>query len=86
MNADSIFQLIRYMLIAVGGYITGRGWANEAQWEAVIGFVAVLLPAIWGLYVKWRTSPVSDKVIAREDIASVSSATGEAVSKPSAQK
>ena len=37
MNADTIWQLIRYVLIAAGGYIVGKGWASETQWEAVIG-------------------------------------------------
>ena len=83
MNADTIFQLIRYVLIAVGGYITGKGWANETQWEALIGFVAILLPALWGFYVKWNTKPVSEKVIARQDLPTVSSATGAKVAPPS---
>jgi hypothetical protein len=83
MNADTVFQLIRYVLIAAGGYITGKGWANEVQWEALIGFVAIILPAAWGLYVKWRTSPVEDKIIVRQDLPTVSSATGAKVAPPS---
>ncbi len=83
MNQDTVFQLIRYVLIAGGGYIVGKGWASETQWEAVIGLVGVILPALWGFYVKWNTKPVLDKVIIRQDLPTVSSATGAKVAPPS---
>ena len=83
MNSDTIWQLIRYVLIAAGAFATGKGWATEAQWTAVIGAVSALFPIIWGLYVKWNTTPVLDSVVAKKDLPTTSSATGAEVARPS---
>lgn len=76
MNADTAWQIIRYALIAGGGFFAGKGYISEEQVQALIGFAAIVVPAAWGLWVKWNTSPVLDKVIIANAVPTVNSATG----------
>jgi hypothetical protein len=76
MNLDTVMQLLRYVLLAGGGFAVGRGWITNAQVELIGGFAAVVIPAAWGLYVKWNTSPVKDTVILSKNVPSINSATG----------
>lgn len=77
MNQDSIWQIIRYVLIAAGAFFAGKGWVTEDQWIAIVSAIGGVFAALWGLYVKWNTSPVLDKVIAQKSVPVVSGATGE---------
>jgi hypothetical protein len=83
MNADTAFQIVRYVLLFGGGLIVGRGWITNVQLELIVGFVLTVLPAAWGLYVKWNTTPVLDVVIAARDLPTVSGATGAKLPEPS---
>lgn len=82
MNRDTIWQIIRYVLLFVGGATTVAGYMSEEEVKLIVGAVGTLFTTGWGVWVKWRTSPVLDKVIVEEQILSVDSATGTAV-KPS---
>lgn len=82
MNRDTIWQIIRYVLLFVGGATTVAGYMSEEEVKLIVGAVGTLFTTGWGVWVKWRTSPVLDKVIEREQIPSVSSATGETVPAP----
>jgi hypothetical protein len=89
---DQMWQSIRYLLIAGGAYAAGRGKisADEVpqmvdQIMTVGGAAVSLATAVWGLYVKWRTRAVPEKVAARRDVPTVSAATG-AIESPSAFK
>lgn len=80
---DTIWQTVRYVLIGLGSFLAGRGKLDAAQVPAMAdqmisimsGAVAVG-SAIWGLYVKWKTVPVPEKVGARSDVPTVSPVTG----------
>ena len=76
MNADTIWQIIRYGLIAVGSWITSKGWVSGDQWEIIIGGLGTLFPVIWGLFVKSGTKAVPEATAARADVPTVSAATG----------
>lgn len=76
MNADTIWQLIRYALIAVGSWITSKGYLSGENWETIIGAIGMLFPIIWGLFVKSGTKAVPEAVAARADVPTVSGATG----------
>lgn len=81
MNQDTVWQIIRYALIAGGGFFAGKGYITQEQLQAVIGFAAVVVPAAWGLWVKWNTSPVLDKIVEARNVPVVNSATGTGGSK-----
>jgi len=75
MNADTIWQLIRYALIAVRGWITSKGYLSGEDWETLIGAIGMLFPIIWGLFVKSGTKAVPQAVAEHSDIPTVSGVT-----------
>lgn len=82
MNRDTIWQIVRYVLLFVGGATTVAGYMSEEEVKLIVGAVGTLFTTSWGVWVKWRTTPVLDKVIVREQIPTVDSATGQTVSAP----
>ncbi len=82
MNSDTIWQIVRYVLIAAGSFFASRGWVTEEQWLTIVGAIGGIFAILWGLYVKWGTSPVPDKAIIQKNVPVVSGATGEVVAKP----
>ena len=77
MNADTVWQIIRYVLIAVGGWFASRGYVSGDQLETVVGGLGALFPVLWGLFVKFNTKAVPVKVANRADVPTVSGATGQ---------
>lgn len=82
-STDPLWQSLRYFLIAGGGYLAGRGKIDPTQvvpfvdQAMTVGGLAVSFgTAAWGLYVKWRTRAVPEKVAARADVPTVSPVTG----------
>lgn len=76
MNADTIWQLIRYGLIALGTWFASRGWVTGEQWETILAGIGTLFPVLWGLFVKSGTKAVPVAVAERSDVPTVSAATG----------
>lgn len=76
MNSDTIWQIIRYGLIALGGWFTNKGYVTGDQWTTVVGAIGTLFPVAWGLFVKSGTKAVPESVAARSDVPTVSAATG----------
>jgi len=76
MNQDTVWQLIRYGLIALGSYAVGKGWVSNDQVTALIGALGAIFTVVWGLYVKANTKTVSAATGARPDVPTVSAATG----------
>lgn len=76
MKWDTVWQILRYLLIAVGSFATGKGWVTADQVTAVVGAIGTIGAVLWGLFVKSGTTAVPDKVAARPDIPTVSGATG----------
>lgn len=76
MNSDTIWQIVRYILIAAGSFATGKGWVTADQVTAIVGALGTLFTVAWGLFVKSGTSAVPNAVAARADIPTVSGATG----------
>jgi hypothetical protein len=80
MTSDTIWQFIRYILIAAGSFATGKGWVTADQVTSIIGALGTLFAVGWGLFVKAGTATVPAATAARSDVPTVSQATG-AVSK-----
>ena len=76
MNSDTIWQIVRYILIAAGSFATGKGWVTADQVTAIVGALGTLFTVAWGLFVKSGTATVSANTAARADVQTVSAATG----------
>lgn len=76
MKWDSIWQIVRYILIGVGGIAVGKGWVTNEQLVTIIGAIGSIGGVVWGLFVKSGTTAVPDAVAARSDVPTVSAATG----------
>lgn len=83
MTSDSVVQVIRYLMLIVGGGLTFLGWATPTEVAtlttsiiAAVGPVMTVGTFVWGLYVKWKTKSVPVHVAARIDVPTVSSVTG----------
>lgn len=76
MKWDSIWQILRYILIAVGSFATGKGWVSADQVTTIVGAIGSVGAIFWGLYVKSGTTAVPDATAARADVPTVSAATG----------
>lgn len=80
---DQVWQSVRYLLIAGGAYLAGRGKIDANQVaplaDAIVQTGGALISAgsaAWGLWVKWRTATVPVNVAARPDVPTVNTATG----------
>jgi hypothetical protein len=76
MTSDSVWQVVRYLLIAAGSFATGKGWVTSDQVTSIIGAIGTLFTVAWGLYVKAGTRAVPSVTAARPDVPTVSAATG----------
>lgn len=79
--ADTIWQIVRYLLIAAGGWASGKGYVTSDQVTTIIGALGSLFIAAWGIFVKFNTVPVPASVGERQNVPVVSSATGAVVDK-----
>jgi len=76
MTSDSVWQVVRYLLIAAGSFATGKGWVTSDQVTSIIGALGTLFTVAWGLYVKFGTRATDAKTAARADVPVISAATG----------
>ncbi|QDM18095.1 hypothetical protein FNL55_20400 [Tardiphaga sp. vice352] len=76
MKWGSIWQILRYILIAGGGFLTGKGYITAEQVTTLVGAIGSVGAILWGLFVKSGTTAVPDGVAARSDVLTVSAATG----------
>jgi hypothetical protein len=76
MTSDSVWQVVRYLLIAAGSFATGKGWVGSDQVTSAIGALGTLFTVAWGIYVKFGTRATTANIAARPDVPTVSAATG----------
>lgn len=76
MNPDTIWQLIRYALIAASSFFVGKGYVSDADITTIVGAIGAVFPIVWGLYVKAGTSATPTASAARAGVPIVSGATG----------
>ena len=83
MNTDVVWTVVRYVLIAGGAFLAGRGFVKpeevaplvDALVPALSGLVASLT-ALWGVYIRINTKSVSNATGARLDVSTLSPVTG----------
>jgi len=76
MNQDTIWQLIRYSMLAVGGYFVNKGTITAGALDNFIGYGLTIFTFVWGFYVKWNTTSVPSSTATRSDVPTVSPVTG----------
>ena len=76
MKWDTVWQILRYILIAGGGFLSGKGYISAEQVTTLIGAIGSIGAVVWGLFVKAGTTAVPDATAARPDVPTVSAATG----------
>lgn len=76
MTSDSVWQVVRYLLIAAGSFATGKGWVTSDQVTGIVGAIGTLFTVAWGIYVKFGTRATTAAVAARIDVPVISAATG----------
>lgn len=81
--SDEIWMIIRYILIALGSFLVGKGYVTMDQVNGIIDALPQIIGGaislggmVWGLYVKFGTKAVPAATAARPDVPTVSSATG----------
>lgn len=77
MSWDNVWTIVRYLLIAGGSFLVGKGYVSEAQATEIIGAIGSIGAILWGMWVKWGTTPVMAKTAARIDVPTVNGATGQ---------
>lgn len=50
MNTEQIASIVRQILLAVGGFIVGKGWVDNETMVAVAGAISVLAGSVWALW------------------------------------
>lgn len=76
MSWDTIWQIARYILIAGGSFLVGKGYISAENVETIVGAIGSVGAILWGLFVKSGTTAVPNAVAARADVPTVSGATG----------
>jgi hypothetical protein len=83
VTLDVWMQVLRYVLIGLGGYLAKRGVIPDDQVAGVVdqiinavGPLMLAGGAIWGVWVKWRTKAVPAATAARIDVPTVNPVTG----------
>lgn len=63
MTSDQITGIVRAVLAAVFGYITGKGWLDANTAATISGAVLTLLVAVWSVYSNRAKTivPIKDK-------------------------
>lgn len=76
MTSDTVWQIVRYILIAIGGYFTNKGYVTGDQLTGIIGALGTLFTAAWGIWVKFGTKATTAQAAASPSVPVVSPATG----------
>jgi len=81
--SDVIWTVVRYVLIAGGAFLAGKGFLKAEDVPSLVndlvpalsGLVAALT-ALWGIYIRYGTKTVSVATGARPDVPTINTATG----------
>ncbi len=76
MTSDTIWQLIRYALLAIGGFFVNKGTISNDQLMTIIAGLGTIFTAAWGIYVKFGTKATTAAAAAKPSVPTVSAATG----------
>lgn len=52
MNTDQITSIIRQVLLAVGGFVVGKGWVDNDTMIQLAGALSVIVGSIWAIWTR----------------------------------
>lgn len=50
MNQEQVASIVRQILLAVGGFVVGKGWFDNETMIAVAGAISVLVGSVWAIW------------------------------------
>lgn len=50
MNSDQFASIVRQILLAVGGFVVGKGWFDNETLVQVAGAISILAGSAWALW------------------------------------
>lgn len=65
MNTEQITSIIRQILLAVGGFVVGKGYVDQETMLQIVGALSVIIGSIWAIWTR------SDKQIVASAAAKV---------------
>jgi hypothetical protein len=60
MNAEQITSIIRQILLAVGGFVVGKGWVDNETMLQIAGALSVIIGSVWALWSRTDKRIVKD--------------------------
>lgn len=59
MNSDQITSIIRQILLAVGGFVVGKGWVDNETMLQIAGALSVIIGSVWAIWTRTDKSIVA---------------------------
>ena len=59
MNTDQITSIVRQILLAVGGFVVGKGWVDNETMMQIAGALSVIVGSVWALWSRTDKSIVA---------------------------
>jgi len=59
MNTEQITSIIRQVLLAVGGFVVGKGWVDNETMLQIAGALSVIIGSIWAIWSRTDKSIVA---------------------------
>lgn len=50
MNSEQITSIIRQILLAVGGFVVGKGWVDNETMLQIAGALSVIIGSVWAVW------------------------------------
>jgi hypothetical protein len=50
MNSEQIASFVRQILLAVGGFVVGKGWVDNETMIQIAGALSVLIGSVWAFW------------------------------------
>lgn len=52
MNTEQVTSIVRQILLAVGGFVVGKGWVDNETMMQIAGALSVVLASLWALWTR----------------------------------
>lgn len=59
MNKEQIASIVRQILLAVGGFVVGKGWIDNETMITIAGALSVVAGSVWALWSRTDKSIVT---------------------------
>ena len=76
MTSDTIWQLVRYVLLLAFGPLVTKGYLSSDDVSTALGALGAIFTVGWGVYVKYGTKATTAKAAEKPTVPVISPATG----------